>query len=103
MEMARTGVHNMRLIDADALMSKFAESMPEYLSGTHAQRESIKLINEAPTVEPVNRGKWIWCRFHERFLNSYEEQCSICESWSLEQGNFCANCGANMKQEAQHE
>lgn len=50
-------------------------------------------------------GRWTGGRYHERFHNSYEEQCTNCRCWSLEYDKpYYPNCGAIMdKEEAQYE
>lgn len=91
----------MRLIDADALKTKFENADANGLNLV-IDRYAIKCIDEAPTVEPTERrGKWIWMgeQGDSRFM------CSVCKAkenvptimgeptaWE-----FCPNCGARMK------
>lgn len=92
----------MRMIDADALVEKFAH--PPELMYTNVV---LDVIREAPTVdaEPVRHGRWIKMtgmlppEYHGHYC------CSECEwhlkglrnSWTREEDLlYCPNCGAKM-------
>lgn len=60
------------------------------------------ILEDLPSVTPI-RPKGEWLLTHE-FLavegGSIDYiKCSCCEMWSLEQGDFCPNCGADMRGE----
>ena len=88
----------MRLIDADALEAEFAGRPPDwYSTGT-----ILRSIDSAPTIDavPVVRGKWGTDRFKmERMICS---ECGVVLEWS-KINNFCPNCGADMREESDHE
>ena len=68
----------------------------------------------AADVKPVVRGKWVdekgnpvpWDKFHRNCPASgaYGVNCSVCGEWLSASdeysvvGNFCPNCGADMKE-----
>ena len=87
-----------RLIDADALEAEFAGRPPDwYSTGT-----ILRSIDSAPTIDavPVVRGKWGTDRFKmERMICS---ECGVVLEWS-KINNFCPNCGADMREESDHE
>lgn len=49
--------------------------------------------------EPRKKGHWIMT--HDYFTGAYESidyvECSRCHADSLEEGNYCPNCGAKME------
>ena len=96
----------MRLIDADELSERLVKCVQnrkaivetkkdnkehEYhlgkMSGYYA---ALKIVDAAPTIDPVKHGKWI--------ADKYTKKCSECEStyWMREGNawNYCPNCGA---------
>ena len=104
----------MRLIDADALsqnviaLGKTGDSYdPEVLNFRIGYNSALlavkKLIANAPTldVQPVRRGEWeelVWddeCDNRKR--RSY--RCTRCYKQNAVRGNFCPNCGADMRGE----
>lgn len=99
----------MRLIDGKALLAQFVvnsngKRIPERDCDNFPIAISIsdvkKMIRDMPTIESVKHGKWAGSRFHHRFENSYEEQCTACGAWSLEYDcDYCPNCGADMRME----
>ena len=50
-------------------------------------------IYNAPTADVVERKKGKWIKRGKIF------QCPECEKFSITQDNFCANCGADMREE----
>lgn len=89
-----------RLIDADALMEKFAH--PPELMYTNVVMDEIR---SAPTIDaaPVRHGRWIGCHHHWAWL-----VCDQCNEKMLVRKsnhgyiqtfphNFCPNCGAKMR------
>lgn len=103
----------MRLIDADVLeFNKFAyienwglypQYSEEYKRGFNdAVDATLNIIQKAPTVDPVPKGKWI----RNFDGNEWHWFCSNCkEQWYEEDlwmggndfPNFCPNCGADMR------
>ena len=84
----------VRLIDADALKPDADYDDGEFWAYSKRQ------IEAAPTIEPERKkGKW-----------EYGVICSICgercdyhlsgDTWIDELANFCPNCGADMRGEA---
>lgn len=104
----------MRYIDADVLKEKILaerdkiplETVERYSFGVptpyrHGQsmrggiRVALRCMEGTPTVDaaPVVHGEWKSCRFKD---DLYQEQCSVCEGWSHDIGNYCSSCGAKM-------
>ena len=108
----------MRLIDADALKEVFAkhEDRKGYLIGDWED-----LIDDAPTIEPAFRevvayecGQKSVERPTGHWVNGYKSfNCSVCGkiaySWNhfgeyiQVKSNFCPNCGADMRKEAEND
>ena len=65
--------------------------------------ECIRVIEQAPTIDPVRHGKWIP-------VNERAAKCSLCGEWEYTNGkdktgtaiihraikHYCSNCGARM-------
>lgn len=53
--------------------------------------------------EPQIRPKAHWLKTNDYFTGAYESidyvECSCCHADSLEEGNYCPNCGAEMESE----
>ena len=88
----------MRLIDADALLSKYISgniltAQTDYAQGA---RDIIEDILDAPTIEPEQKkGKWIG----KPIAGYATVRCSVCKDVFREntgRWNFCPNCGAEM-------
>ena len=82
----------MRLIDADELLTAFPVDNEPTVT-----KSCIRMtIQNMPTIEP-KQGEWI------ETDSPYIWKCSECPCEvvgnSLEQYNFCPNCGARMKGE----
>lgn len=83
---ARKGLHEKCLeLFRD---EKIAESIYMYLCDG---------IEECDEVE-LERKKGRWIMTHDYFTGEsiYYAKCSICGEDSLEEGNYCHNCGAKM-------
>lgn len=85
----------MKLIDADELKIDYSFTWDD-ITPTH--EELYELIDRQPTIEERKKGEWIKMPYHVT-------ECSEC-GFSLEdwiQGafyNYCPNCGADMRGEA---
>ena len=90
-----------RLIDANALIPEIKRYFCDYLWAGKGEitkedkiiinyhRNTVKIIEEAPTVE-IPRGEWI----NEGQLHG----CSNCGRYSKEYNKpFCCHCGADMR------
>lgn len=90
----------MRLIDAEALKTKFEKLKKEadtlrdalYLDGV------LAVIDTAPTIEakPIVNGKW---EVVSTETYKWVNKCSACGGYlkrGYKQTNYCPNCGANM-------
>ena len=83
----------MRTIDADALI----EDIKEW--GFIGETCAIEAVNDAPTIEP-KRGEWI--DISEWYAP--RQKCSICETVVVGYGgNYCPNCGADMRERKESE
>lgn len=101
----------MPLIERDALKARLCvdTSIGFYAQGADGSevcftsREVDRVIDDAPTIDPVRCARWESGRYNERYEGSYEEQCSECWEWSLEYfKSYCPSCGCKMDGE-QHE
>ena len=94
----------MRLIDADALLSKYISNkykgniltaQTDYAQGA---RDIIEDIIDAPTIEPAQKkAKWVF----GTTMNRGWMKCSNCCVSQTPCGTFsyCPNCGAKMEGE----
>lgn len=86
----------MRLIDADALKKMFNTSF----GGVSHAVIAGKLIDEAPTIDPVKHGRWIESEMigkNERKIKYHILRCSICgKSNGRKRNSYCPRCGAKM-------
>lgn len=102
----------MRLIDADALFNwngkklsdavKYGNKDSEQQSFSYSTLMMYEIadeIDDAPTIEPVKRGKWI--------EDIDEMECPECGSkWNYcdndtERFDYCPKCGADMRAKAE--
>jgi hypothetical protein len=113
----------MRLIDADALLEKFAKLEAialEYVGKLNERKDPNEhdmwvmwtgILNErtaykyeiidAPTIdaEPVRHGKWVFNPSDAFEAMFAKPKCSECGFESADGGNYCPNCGARMDEE----
>ena len=84
----------MRLIDADELITAFP-------CGETVRTESVRAtIKHMPTIEERKRGKWI-NNIHDIPIC---DQCGYMTPYDraiddYEYGNYCPNCGADMREQ----
>ena len=80
----------MRLIDADALLDAIS---------VHLERIEQE-FEDAPTIDPVRRGRWIEARLVSTSGGTYGvRRCSLCGADYQDVGygwDYCPNCGAKM-------
>ena len=66
---------------------------------TYRSVDPIQIAIKALEQEPCKKGHWIMT--HDYFTGAYESidyvECSCCHADSLEEGNYCPNCGAKME------
>lgn len=85
----------MRLIDADALINE-CDSL---IKVNATSNRYIDLIKNAPTVEPERkRGEWV--------DDDDIAKCPFCKTpaffhYGWELTNFCSECGADLRKEAE--
>lgn len=64
---------------------------------------ALEIAIEALEEEPQIRPKGHWIMTHDYFTGAYESidyvECSCCHADSLEEGNYCPNCGAEMSED----
>lgn len=80
----------MRLIDADRLKRQVEGR------SWRAKDKMVELIDNSPTIEaePVKHGRWTKIGHIENtWLVS---KCSECGYQTIDAGNYCPNCGAQM-------
>ncbi len=88
----------MRLIDADAMMSGFAEIVNEEHFAFMTTGQVMEMIDTQPTVEQKH-GHW---KRHNMDIVEHPLHCTQC-GWSnyhidryVESFKFCPECGAKM-------
>ena len=103
----------MRPIDADELTNTITHTLDAIEGLSQSQTECVrgqkiglrnarKMMVEAPTldVQPVVHAHWI--KGGKAFIGVHkvdEYICSLCDYHTLEEGNYCGNCGAIMDEE----
>ena len=96
----------MRLIDKDALMEDINESLSEMtnigiaVDGDWLWAKLNDAIEHAPTIEERKTGKWI-NNIHDIPIC---DQCGYMTPYDraiddYEYGNYCPNCGADMREQ----
>lgn len=85
----------MRLIDADAMESRFVYKIdPKSLDWVYDASDLSSMLAEMPTIDAtkVIHAYWIWDGY------DYEKPwvCSKCRGHSESETNYCPNCGAKM-------
>lgn len=92
----------MRLIDADKLLFDVSNVFSELLVGTRKKAgadEILRMIYNAPTVDPVKHGRWDLIDGCEPVRYG----CSVCHRMVWHHENYCPSCGAKMDEEADHD
>lgn len=98
----------MRLIDADALIKWVQECGAK--CPTLSVEKLFNAIKDAPTIDPVKRGRWIkmsdadgvyWacseCGEDIPRISHYNPQFDLFPRLeSIDRTNYCPNCGARM-------
>jgi hypothetical protein len=97
----------MRLIDGDALNAYLQDEYHGAISDSELKVYQImRLIDNAPTVDPVRRGEWLKTRTDG---GGVECVCSVCVGdapaeygrYTWIKSDFCPSCGARMDGEAE--
>lgn len=62
------------------------------------QRDVINAIKKGTPYEERTKGKWIESQeeFEDAFI-IFKHECSNCKEITFGGGNFCPNCGADMR------
>ena len=90
----------MRLIDADKLKEELGKSW----AFENTLYDVCRIINEAPTIEARPKGGWVSEGRVYPPTNAYNSAyCSHCGEWSEYLTDYCGNCGADMREETDHE
>ena len=91
----------MRLIDADKLKENF-NNADAFRLNLELDRYAIKCIDNAPTIDPVRHGRWLYTEAwpHRVYCSSCyktyaQKQWEVWEDGSLPRA-YCPNCGAKM-------
>ena len=84
----------MRLIDADALKEELIEPNVWWETESQAQR----IIDTAPTIDPVKHGKWLFTTTDIQGLSIRVcSECGFQYPFALKKFNYCPMCGATME------
>lgn len=91
-----------KYVEADQLQKGLRELCEKYNISFGSKSKGfgadLAVLSDTLTAADVRLkkyGKWLGCKYDYR--DRYFEQCSVCGQWSLEQGNFCPHCGAEME------
>lgn len=86
----------MRYIDADKIIYTW---LTDANGKEHDGVTLQSVIDAQPTADVREnvRGEWIYSTNNESVCEEWT--CSLCGTFSLENTNFCPNCGAQMKEE----
>ena len=103
-DMERTLICGTQEPCEDAISRDMAlEKMADYVASGYADsaedfEEYSRIICQLPPVNPTKTGHWI--RTGNYYTGAYGSieyvKCSCCGEDSLEEGDFCPNCGAKM-------
>lgn len=96
----------MRLIDADALMRKFAEFVRASNNSDFADvptwNDAVSFVDSAPTIEAEKHGRWVYEGKRGRFPACRCSECGNVENadWAIlgDNVNYCPHCGAKMNE-----
>ena len=84
------------LIDRGQVMTDYLENLGRK-DGYKAKYEALsKAVDEAPAVDaaPVVHGRWEIGGMDGDLVGNWI--CSVCDGVSLDDSNYCPNCGAKM-------
>lgn len=83
----------------DGYIQRKIETIADNLTSSRIK----KAIENLPKVKPQETKKGNWIKTGDYFTGAYESidyvKCSCCGEESLEEGNYCPNCGADMREE----
>ena len=87
------------MTEAQKTLYYIAENMKMDKSISEEGYEHFQMAIKALEQEPRKKGHWIMT--NDYFTGAYESidyvECSCCHADSLEEGNYCPNCGAKME------
>lgn len=82
----------------DGYIQRKIEAIADNLTSSRIK----KAIENLPKVKPQEPKKGNWIMTGDYFTGAYESidyvKCSCCGEESLEEGNYCPNCGADMRE-----
>ena len=97
----------MRLIDADVLLKKWQSVLDEKADEKDTVAYLtfelfIERLREEPTIEaePEQEGVWIYAPSGVALGGTdatYDYKCSLCGEYSVDNTEYCPNCGKKMK------
>lgn len=75
--------------------------MDSVQDGGQENRSAIRIIMELPTADVVERkkGEWLFNPSEAIEMMFTKPKCSECGFESADGGNYCPNCGADMRKE----
>lgn len=87
------------LIRRQDAIDEWKNDFKEYINALDIPKDDYKgimeYIDDLPSAEPKT-GHWIMTHDYFTGESIYYAKCSICGEDSLEEGNYCHNCGAKM-------
>ena len=88
-----------RLIDTQDAFNVLTDYYHHHTSAQHLALEEA--LNKVPTIdaEPVRHGKWVFNPSDALEAMFAKPKCSECGFESADGGNYCPNCGADMRGE----
>ena len=89
----------MRLIDANALKQQVESPYTEYPIMIQIRKALKDFIDEAPTIDPVKHGKWMYKDLGGWHCSVCGEQAPFwCMATTQNLSNYCPNCGAKVEE-----
>lgn len=87
-----------KLIKELSTMYKSPKSAEDFMTVgyDHAIADVVVTVHEHPTADVVERKRGKWIKVGD---NSY--MCSVCGEISCCMGNYCPDCGADMREESE--
>ena len=82
----------------DAISKQTVEHLANKYVNPKDFHKFMNAVNELPSVQPT-RQKGEWIRLPKEEWYGHEAKCSVCGGVTIDDNNYCPNCGADMRGE----